>query len=115
MRVLLIEDDPALQRATTRLIHRALGSRAAVSICGTAGSAAFLLGACMFDLILSDYDLGTSTGADVLEYLRDRQPEMVDRFVFFSGTDGLTKIHPKVIEKGIDVETFVQQLQGYLP
>ncbi len=64
-----------------------------------------------YDLIISDFNvLGPETGGDFLAWVKLHQPHMVERFVFFTGNSDVRLLHPKVIDKGISVASFVHQL-----
>lgn len=89
MKVLIIEDDPAIQRALARLLRRQflvediwVSDNATLAIeylkTGLHGRS--------FDLILSDWDLiGNKNGGDVLDWLELHASHLVKRFMFISG------------------------------
>lgn len=115
MKVLLIEDDAALQRSTTRLIRRAFAPvEIAIDVADSPSSAIALLEANTYDFVLSDFNVNHGTGGDVLVWIRANQRHMIERFVFFSGAKNLDLWHHKVIAKGIDSTTFVDLLRGYV-
>jgi response regulator RpfG family c-di-GMP phosphodiesterase len=111
--VLLLEDDRNLQRATARLIRYTYPD-AAISVTNTCAKTIALLQHERFDLVVSDFEVLDGTGDAVLYWVREMQPHLVARFVFFSGSSGLEKLHDKVIEKGCTVEEFVDQLRGFI-
>jgi len=84
MNILLIEDDAALQMMTSRWLRRVY-PHAVVTVAGSVAEALDLLGDGSFDLVVSDFDLGDATGADVVAWMHDHRPELVARLVFFSG------------------------------
>lgn len=115
MRVLLLEDDAALQKATSRLIRRALAPvEITIDVADSPSNAIALLEANTYDFVLSDFNVREGTGGDLLTWIRANQPRMVERFVFFSGANHLDLWHHKVIAKGIDSQAFVDQLRGYV-
>lgn len=113
MKVLLLEDDRELQRATSRLIHYTF-REAVVSVTDTCAKAIALLQHENFDLVVSDFQVTDGTGDAVLSWIREMQPKLLARFVFFSGSSGLEKLHDKVIEKGCEVAEFVAKLRGFV-
>jgi CheY-like chemotaxis protein len=115
VRVLLLEDEKHLQKATARLIQHTFGpGEVTIDVTDTAPGAIELLQQNSYDFTLSDYSVTRGTGGDVLLWIQDNQPHMVERFVFFSGAKDLDLIHHKVIVKGVSVEEFVVQLLGYV-
>ncbi len=116
MRVLLLEDEKHLQKATSRLIRYTFKTVADITIdvVDTAPKAIAMLQHFVYDFMLSDYNVTHGTGGDVLLWIQDNQKHMVERFVFFSGAKDLDLIHHKVIVKGVAVNEFVEQLQQHL-
>jgi CheY-like chemotaxis protein len=96
---LVIDDYPAMQRSIRRALAEMFGRGAVICTVSSAAEAISVLGAIKFDLIVSDYNLGDSCGAQVLECLRTEQPDQVERFVFFTGSAEARSIHDKIIDK----------------
>jgi len=80
--ILVVEDDPDI-RSMTASILRVAG--AAVCDAGTAGDAIALVKGSEFDALILDWNLGSETGAGLLELLRDRQPRLLRRSVVVTG------------------------------
>jgi DNA-binding NarL/FixJ family response regulator len=115
MKVLLLEDDKQLQHAAVRLLRRTFESAIIVDTVDNAPGAIALLQQNVYDFMLSDFAVIDGTGGDVLIWIRANKPDMVERFVFFSGSNSLNLLHHKVISKGIDVDEFVQRLRQFVP
>lgn len=100
MKILLVEDDQALQRATVRML-RIVRADAQVLLAQTYDEAvAHLAVNPELGLILCDYNLiGPKTGGDVLEWIKTNRPELVEKFVFVSGNDEVRKLHDRYIVK----------------
>lgn len=98
--VLLIEDDPAMQRATTRMIKRIFPS-AQVLVADNYASAVGDLQAHRVAMVVSDVNiLGAESGVDVFRWVQEHQPHLVDRYVFFTGGNPqVAQIHYRYLEK----------------
>lgn len=107
--VLCIEGRDDIRACVRDMVIGALEPLSAVvGTVSSASDALALLEAIRFDLVVADLPNGTP----VLDFLRQKRPEDVDRFVFFTGSDDEARgIHPKTIEKGIRVEDFARQLR----
>ena len=114
MKVLLLEDQVVLQKCTSRLIRHTLGDNTSVDITDSVPTTIALLQHAVYDLIVSDFDVICGTGGDVLTWVREFQPHMVTRFVFFTGSHEAWELHDKVISKGISVDEFKEQLRAHL-
>lgn len=106
MHALLIEDDPALQRATARVIQSTFPG-CEVEVVDTANGAIARIRGMEYALIVSDYDLykgsggnESGTGGDVLSWIETDRPDLGGRFVFFSGNDRTLDIHDRCAMKG---------------
>jgi CheY-like chemotaxis protein len=98
--ILLIEDDPRLQRSTSRWIKK-LYPTARLLVADNAPAAIGNLQTHDVTLIVSDFDLiGPQTGGDVFAWVRAQQPHLVDRFVFFTGNSQAAELHYRVVAKG---------------
>lgn len=98
--VLLIEDDPAMQRATTRMIKRIFPS-AQVLVADNYASAVGDLQAHRVAMVVSDVNiLGAESGVDVFRWVQEHQPHLVDRYVFFTGGNPqVAQVHYRYLEK----------------
>jgi len=81
-RVLVIDDEPNICRAMTRL----LGSRHEVTTAGGGLAAIELLGrGADFDVVLCDLTMPDADGREVHEWIERNRPELLPRFVLMSG------------------------------
>lgn len=110
MKILLLEDDLLLQRATTRLLRAAFGDHITVRAVRMVVGAIEALVMEPVDLVVSDFEVLDGTADQLLDWVRTERPDLLPRFVFFSGKDGLDKLHDKVIEKGCMPDEFIAQL-----
>lgn len=98
VRVLLVEDDATIARATEKLIRRAAQSACEVIVVDSAEAAILLIGCEDFDLVVSDYNLaGPRTGADVLAAVQAdarRTP-----FLFVSSDETIASLGVPYLEK----------------
>jgi DNA-binding NarL/FixJ family response regulator len=94
--ILIAEDDPMLQRAYQRM----LGQHNLVQIVSSADEAITLLKTVKFDAIISDYDLGATTGAQILGWITLHQPENVGKFIFVTGTPIATTV-PVIVKPAL--------------
>lgn len=112
LRVLSVEDRPEVQRCVEDMVAQAFAPRTVtVTRTSSATDAVRLIEVSTFDLVISDYELGTTHGGQILDYLRAHRPDDVDRFVFFSGSEEAWSSHAKVIDKGVRVTQFIDQLR----
>ena len=109
MNVLLLEDDALLQRTTTRMLRRAY-ENVTVTAVDSVPKAIAMLQHFAYDLVIADFQVLHGTGGDVLSWVRDEKPGLVDRFVFFSGSLEARALHDKFIEKGCMPDEFIEQL-----
>ena len=110
MKVLLLEDDALMQRTTTRMLRRAFET-VDVTTVDSVPKAIAMLQHFAYDLIVADFQVLHGTGGDVLSWVRTEKPQLLDRFVFFSGSIEAQKLHDKFIEKGCMPDEFIEQLQ----
>lgn len=113
MKILLLEDQAILQKCTSRMIRHTLGDDTIVDITDSVPKTIALLQHFAYDLIVSDFDVNYGTGGDVLVWVREFQPHMVTRFVFFTGSGEASELHDKVISKGISADEFKEQLRRH--
>ncbi len=83
MAILIIDDDPGIRRAHTRILETAGFAVTAVEN----GVAAFeeLYGDQVYQAILCDLDMPVLDGTAFFEQLEERLPEMASRVVFLTG------------------------------
>jgi two-component system cell cycle sensor histidine kinase/response regulator CckA len=82
LRILVIDDEPAIGRSLTRMLKQ----RCSVSTATSGREGLNRLGdAPAFDLVLCDLMMPDVTGADVYEQVREQRPEVAQRFVFMTG------------------------------
>lgn len=99
--VLLIEDEPGLQRATTRMIKR-IYPDANVLVADSYDTAIGVLEAHpRLSLVISDVNIvGGKSGIDVFEWVKQNRPDLVDRYVFFTGGNPqVESMHYRYLEK----------------
>lgn len=113
MNVLLLEDDRQIQRSTLRLIQYAY-EHAEVSIVETCAQAIALLSQRPFDLVVADFRVLDGTGDAVLCWVRQMQPQLLSRFVFFSGSEEVYALHDKIIDKGCTADEFIDRLHKFI-
>lgn len=102
--ILIVEDHAATRRSVRRALMTMFG-RSEIVEADNASSAVDALRSRSFSLVICDYDLGGSYGGQVLDFIKIHRPEMVDRFVFFTGAaDDVETVHHKVIDKGDALE-----------
>ena len=100
--VLILEDDPQLQKAIGRWIKKIFGTSTHIVISDNVDAAIANLGVHQVKLIVSDVDvLGDKSGVDLFEWVRAHQPELVDRYIFFTGGHPeVAQLHYRYLAKG---------------
>jgi hypothetical protein len=101
--VLLLEDDPRTQQGTTRWVHKLFGKdNIHVVVADNVPAAIANLGVHNVKLIVSDVDvLGDQNGVDFFHYVKDSRPDLLDRFIFFTGGHPeVAQLHSRYLEKG---------------
>lgn len=117
MKVLLLEDDSQVARATMRMLRRAFGDAIVIREVKCVIGAIEAIEALVMepvDLILSDYEVLGGTADELLHWVKAERSDLLPRFVFFSGTRGLDKLHDKVIEKGCTPDEFTTRLRAFI-
>lgn len=114
--VFLLEDEPALQKATTRMIKKILpGAQVVVSdnVDGMIGNLKYLEP----KLIVSDFDVvGNKSGGDFFRYIKQHRPDLVDRFVFFTGNaDAQDEGHYRFVSKPATVKDLQEAILSPAP
>jgi CheY-like chemotaxis protein len=100
-RLLLLDDDPAMQRLISRLLERA-GHR--VDVVSEASQAIANIARYQYDALLLDLMTPTEGGMTVIRHLRKVQPEMLNRAVLVTAS-------PETIVKSLagDVSAVVRK------
>ena len=115
MKILYLEDDCSMQKCGPRLIWAALGDDVMVDVTDSVPKAIALLQHFRYDAIISDFMVEWGTGVDLLKWVREERPALVDKFVFFTGDkNDVKKEHGKIIEKAIRLDDFIEQLRMHL-
>ena len=118
MRILLIEDDILIQKAFARMF-KSPPLLAITDVADNAPDAVQRLDKCAYDYIVSDFDLKTGTGGDVLIHVRRHFPFYCtyNRFILLSGNlrPAITSLsHPLTFEKPIRPQKLRELLSGGL-
>jgi CheY-like chemotaxis protein len=100
VRILLLEDEPALQAGTSRWISKIFPGTPIVVVDNVdAAIAAVELHNII--AIVSDVDvLGDKSGIDFFHWVKAHHPDLVDRFVFFTGNSAAERAHYRYVPKG---------------
>ncbi len=114
MRVLLVDDDAFVRRATARALKQVLGAHATIHTAASVDEAIVEVAlAPGFDLIVSDFDMGMRNGEDFLQWLRDVEPGLTSKFMFLSGSERAETLGVPFVTKPATVAelgTVVQQV-----
>ena len=113
MKVLLLEDNLSMQKATTRMLRHVCGKDVDLRVVDSCAGAIEFLQIEAFDLVVSDYEVLDGTADALLRWVREVRPNLLPRFIFFSGTSGLDRLHDKVIDKG-DPADFIAQIRVFV-
>lgn len=107
MKILLVEDDELLRRALVRLV--ALVAPAATTYAASDyPCAVVMLESVDPDLIICDFHLGMHTGGDVLRWIKENKPHLIDAFVFHTSSIHARRYHARVIEKPCSIDALRQ-------
>jgi ActR/RegA family two-component response regulator len=98
--ILVIEDDPQLQRAYPRMMRK-MYPGAEVTVVDNYDDAIGHLDTSPVGLVISDVDLvGDRTGIDVFAWVQANRPDLVDRYVFVTGGNPqVAHLHYRYVEK----------------
>jgi CheY-like chemotaxis protein len=111
--VLVVEDHPKVALYVQRMIRQALHPREVVLLAASSAPDAIrLLAESNVDAVVSDYDLGDSTGAQVLDHVRTITDPPT--FVFHSGSAEPHQIHDRVVEKGLPPAQLRAEIRRHL-
>lgn len=114
MKILYVEDDAQLQKAISRFL-RIFFNTTDITIVDNANDAIMLLASKAYGLVVSDFDLAQgTTGGQVLEWLKEHDTSMLERFVFLSGNDECKALHPHVIPKPSTADEMREVLHAFL-
>jgi PAS domain S-box-containing protein len=81
MRVLVVDDDPFVARAISRLLR----AQHTVTLASGGTEALDLIGAQPFDVVFCDVMMPAMTGMELFQEVQRRVPELAERFVFITG------------------------------
>lgn len=81
--VLLLDDDPSMQRLVSSLLRRG-GHR--VDVVSTGSAALQLMEQNQYDVLLLDVMTPTEGGLTVIRHLREADPEMLKKVILVTGT-----------------------------
>lgn len=100
--VLLLEDEPKIQVAMSRWVKKIFGAgNVGIVVADNVDAAIANLAVHDVKLIVSDVDvLGNKTGLDFFDYVKSNHPELVDRFIFFTGNSAARDVHYRYVPKG---------------
>lgn len=99
-RLLLLEDEPILQAGTTRMLNK-LFPGTPVIVDDNVEAAIADIKHHEITLIVSDVDvIGEQSGLDLFEWVKRNRPELVDRYVFFTGNTAAEAAHYRYLPKG---------------
>lgn len=102
--ILHLEDDPKIVAGTTRLLKKIFKDVKDVRIvpADNVDAAIANVGVHNVRLIISDVDvIGNKTGLDFFEWVKENRPDLVDRFVFFTGNSAAEGVHYRYLPKGM--------------
>ena len=94
LRILVVEDEPTIQRLLERMLERR-GHQ--VTLASDGGAALRLLESNEYDVILSDLRMPGLSGEDLLRRLRERDDDAVRRLVFMTG-DAVSETSARIVE-----------------
>jgi len=100
--VLILEDDPKIQSALSRWVKKIFGARNVhIAVADNVDAAVADLSAHDVKLIVSDVDvIGNQSGLDFFEHVKTQRPDLVDRFIFFTGNSAAQAVHYRYVPKG---------------
>lgn len=102
--ILHLEDDPRMVTGTTRWLKKIFKDIKDVRIvpADNVDAAIANVGVHNVRLIISDVDvLGNKSGIDFFHWIRENRPDLVDRFVFFTGNSVAEHEHYRYLPKGV--------------
>lgn len=103
MKVLIVEDDAQLRRVLIRLMRHMFDDIDPWAAESADQAIEYLREAALdrpFDLVISDFNLlGTRTGGDIIEWIRDHASYLENRFLFLSSDERAKKFHRNWLPK----------------
>lgn len=102
VRLLVVDDDPAVRSALGRI----LGIHHRVTLAAGFAEGRERLQADTFDVVLCDVVMPDGSGVDLLEYVRAHHPELGHRFILMTGGADLTSLdaaRAEFIDKPFDL------------
>ncbi len=81
LRILVVDDDPFVARAVSRLLR----AQHSVTLAGSGMEALALVTNQPFDVVFCDVMMPSMTGMELYQEVSERVPELADRFVFITG------------------------------
>lgn len=118
VKILIIEDDRNVRLTLGRLVRHMLGD-IELKMAETSHEAIDHLKTSVlegqFNLVISDFDLlGGTTGAEVLEWVREHVPHLEARFLFLSGSEEAARHGVRCLVKPSDPQTIRSTLSEML-
>lgn len=115
-RLLLLDDDPAIQRLVRRLFR---GTKYVLDVVSTGAAAIEKIAQRPYDGLLLDVMAPTESGLTVIRYLREQKPAMLARTVLVTGSPDsvLRNVAGEVagvVRKPFDPERFVATVESLL-
>lgn len=109
-RVLVVDDDSGILFITTKL----LGTHFDTIGAEDALVAIWKIDQEPFDVVVSDFEMPGLTGLDLLETLRETNPELAERFILHTGAEGLEDVGVPVLAKPCPTNVMVSAIQAML-
>ena len=102
LQILMVEDNPSDSTLIKREISK-IAENATISVCNNLRDFKLALSNLKPDLILSDYNLPTCTGLDILELAQEVAPSVT--FIFITGT---------INDEELAADTILNGASGYI-
>ena len=97
-RILLVDDTESVRCALRQyLVAMKLNVDAAANV----DQSIEMLGRETYDLILSDYQMGSQTGADLYRHVKENHPRLANKFVLITSSTGTHSLLDFLKETGI--------------
>lgn len=110
MRILVIDDDPAIQQLMLALLRRC---DVMVDVCGDGEEARSMITAEIYDSVVLDLMLPRASGFELLEHVRRTRPDLLDRIVIVTAASDLMlrklpETNVRLLRKPFDIQDFVK-------